>query len=101
MLPAPFTISPLAPCSFHFFVPSHVHDVAHKRLANSILPQDLIDSTSFCLVELPLFVWLTYENPTKMGVLPINNALGPPLPNEASYTPRLEFGKFDEFLSPG
>ena len=39
--------------------------VAHKRLANSILPQDLVDSTLFCLVYLPHFVWFREVNQTK------------------------------------
>ncbi len=33
-----------------------------KRLAASILPQDLVDSKSFCLVYLPHFVWFREVN---------------------------------------
>ncbi len=46
--------------------------IAHKRLTASILLQDLVDFTLFCLVYLPLFVELREINPTKMGFWPKN-----------------------------
>ncbi len=52
-------------CVYNMFTHGIGTNVAHKRLANSILPQDLVDSMLFCLVYLPHFVWFREVNQTK------------------------------------